>query len=143
MGTMAALAMTLRREIPELRESSGMGNIIYPENRWVRETIGMADERWERVEELFFAAGALAGDERAALLDRECGTDLDLRAEVDSLLEKDTETAAGISSAIESVTTSLFALDSLQGVRLGAYEVVPRAGSRGRAVANAANAHPA
>jgi hypothetical protein len=43
-------------------------------------------ERWRRIEGLFEAAADLAPGERGALLDRECGDDPALRAEVDSLL---------------------------------------------------------
>ncbi|HKF42756.1 MAG TPA: protein kinase [Thermoanaerobaculia bacterium] len=49
----------------------------------------MNAERWSEVCRLFDAARELAAQERAALLDRECAGDSDLRAEVDSLLAKD------------------------------------------------------
>jgi Protein kinase domain len=44
-------------------------------------------ERWRRVEAVFEAAADLPDGERRALLDRECGDDADLRAQVESLLE--------------------------------------------------------
>ena len=47
----------------------------------------MADShRWRRIEELFHAALALPVDAREAFLARECGDDMKLRAEVESLL---------------------------------------------------------
>jgi len=45
-----------------------------------------APERWARVQDLFLAALERDGDERAAFLADACGTDEDLRTEVESLL---------------------------------------------------------
>ena len=50
-------------------------------------------DRHARVSELFLQVSELPADKRAAFLDRECGDDAALRAEVESLLEHDrTET---------------------------------------------------
>ena len=40
----------------------------------------------ERVQEVFLAAVEKDGDERARLLDRECGSDVELRQQVQALL---------------------------------------------------------
>jgi hypothetical protein len=53
-------------------------------------------ERWQRVEAVFAAAADLPDGERRALLDRECGDDADLRAQVESLVDS----AAGASDRI-------------------------------------------
>ena len=45
------------------------------------------DRRWQRIERLVGDALALPDAERGAFLDRECGTDAELRREVESLLE--------------------------------------------------------
>jgi tetratricopeptide (TPR) repeat protein len=50
--------------------------------------------RYERVHELFAAACDLDPDERAALLDRACAGDLDLRREVESMLAQDAGTGS-------------------------------------------------
>ena len=47
----------------------------------------MKAERWARIEELFVAASDRDTAERPAFLDAECGTDPELRREVESLLE--------------------------------------------------------
>ena len=46
----------------------------------------MHPERWRELERIFHAASELSGEERNALLDRECAGALDLRREVESLL---------------------------------------------------------
>ncbi len=46
----------------------------------------MTPERWQQIEHLLQAALERAPAERAALLERECAGDTDLREEVESLL---------------------------------------------------------
>ncbi len=46
----------------------------------------MKPERWHRIEELFLAARELDDDDRAALFDRECADDAQLRREVETML---------------------------------------------------------
>lgn len=46
----------------------------------------MLDERWRRVEEIYYAAAEQAEDQRAAFVDRSCAGQPELRREVDSLL---------------------------------------------------------
>jgi eukaryotic-like serine/threonine-protein kinase len=47
----------------------------------------MLKERWSEIEKLYFSASELEPAERVAYLERMCGSDLDLRREVESLLE--------------------------------------------------------
>src|SRR5215467_2965427 len=47
----------------------------------------MLKERWSEIERLYLSAIELESSEREAYLDRMCGSDLDLRREVESLLE--------------------------------------------------------
>jgi serine/threonine protein kinase len=47
----------------------------------------MLKERWSEIERLYFSASELEPAERVAYLERMCGSDLDLRREVESLLE--------------------------------------------------------
>jgi len=53
----------------------------------------MTPDRHERASRLFLAARGLAENARAAVLNRECGEDVELRAEVESLLEHDADGA--------------------------------------------------
>ena len=46
----------------------------------------MSSERWERTKEILEQALRLAPEERQAYLDSACGTDADLRSEVESLI---------------------------------------------------------
>ncbi len=50
------------------------------------------DERHEHAKRIFLQASNLAGFERVAFIERECGDDAELRAEVESLLVHDDET---------------------------------------------------
>jgi serine/threonine protein kinase len=47
----------------------------------------MLKERWSEIEKLYLSASELESTERVAYLERMCGSDLDLRREVESLLE--------------------------------------------------------
>lgn len=49
----------------------------------------MTSEAWRRVESLYFEASALAPSDRASFLDHACAGQLELRSEVESLLEAD------------------------------------------------------
>ena len=51
----------------------------------------MSDNRWQRIEEIFHAALDLTPEVRPLFLDRECGPDDALRAEVESLLAHESE----------------------------------------------------
>ena len=46
----------------------------------------MSTERWERTKQILEEALRLARDQRQAYLDRACGSDGDLRADVESLI---------------------------------------------------------
>ena len=49
----------------------------------------MTPERYQQVKRVFAEASALPPAERGAYLERKCGDDVELRAEVESLLEHD------------------------------------------------------
>jgi|GEM_PF-5146230 len=48
-------------------------------------------ERWERIKELFHAVLELAPEKRHSFLEASCGNDHELRAEVEMLLESDSQ----------------------------------------------------
>jgi serine/threonine protein kinase len=94
----------------------------------------MTEESWRRVDELFLAALDLPPAERAAFFDRECGFDLELRQEAESLLAADAADGRGIALIVEDAAASLFEPDAMAGKRLGAYQVVREIGRGGMGV---------
>ena len=60
----------------------------------------MAQERWRRTEELFNAALDLTQEKRAAFLERNCGTDRELRREIEVLLSKEKEAGSFLETAV-------------------------------------------
>jgi serine/threonine protein kinase len=98
----------------------------------------MIDSRWQRIEQLFFEAVELHGHERERLLDRACGTDAELRREVESLLETDATASESLRSLVEGTirdaASVLFPGDSphsMEGVRLGPWLVLREIGRGG------------
>ncbi|HTR49715.1 MAG TPA: serine/threonine-protein kinase [Kofleriaceae bacterium] len=81
----------------------------------------MTPERWNRVEEMFEAALALAADERDAFLDRSCDGDRELRDEVAALLRDAGDARAELQHAVAAEI-------GLIGGELAATKVGQRAG---------------
>jgi serine/threonine protein kinase len=93
-----------------------------------------AGERWARVKELFEAAVELDPNQRAALLDNECGGDEALRTEIESLLQSDEQTADFIEQPAFAIPRDLFpdnAEEPFVGRQFGAYEVIREIGRGG------------
>jgi len=86
---------------------------------------------WNRVQELFLVAVELPGGERSQLLDSLCAHDPELRAEVESLLASDRDSATVIVQAIHGEAALLFDSTLLAGKRLGAYRIVREIGRGG------------
>jgi serine/threonine protein kinase len=93
----------------------------------------MSGDRWQRLQELFHQALALAPDQRASFLDRECAHDAGLRVEVDRLLAANARAGGFIREpAIESRGLALPEEEpSAAGRRIGAYRVVRALGRGG------------
>src|SRR5512141_561201 len=71
---------------------------------------------WERVEEIFGAAAELPAAERAAYLDRACGTDEALRREVESLLSHDDPSDPFVAAAVaDAALTQKFPTGQMVG----------------------------
>ena len=67
----------------------------------------MSDARWERIKAAFEAALAAPPIDRPAVLGRECGDDLELRREVESLLDARTQAFVRTAGAARSLADAL------------------------------------
>jgi tetratricopeptide (TPR) repeat protein len=86
---------------------------------------------WEQIETIFLQAADLPPEDQQAFLDRACAGDLELRREVQSLLDSDRKSGEKIARAVEDEAQSLFGLSPIIGSRLGAYRVVREIGRGG------------
>ena len=91
----------------------------------------MPNEKWERIQEIFLQAADVPPSERAALLDRMCGPDTEIRVEVESLLRADTTGESGVCAAIQSEVASMLDEPSLVDTRLGSYRLLKQIGRGG------------
>jgi non-specific serine/threonine protein kinase/serine/threonine-protein kinase len=90
----------------------------------------MAAQRWQRLEELFHAMLQLPREQRMAALAEACGDDVELRAEVERLLEADANATAFIGNA--SAGIERLAATALPPVdQIGAYRIVREIGRGG------------
>jgi serine/threonine protein kinase len=91
-----------------------------------------AGERWARVKKLFEAAVDLDSNQRTALLDKECGGDEALRAEIESLLKSDEQTDGFIEQPAFEIPRDLFSeAEPFVGRQFGAYQVIREIGRGG------------
>src|SRR3569832_2284344 len=88
-------------------------------------------DSWRRVEELFLAALDVPPEKRTAFLDRECGSDAELRAEAESLLAADESGGDRIAMLVETSAANLLDRDAFNGRRLGPYQLVEEIGRGG------------
>ena len=95
----------------------------------------MTPERWAQVKALFSATLDLPAAERAAFLERESGADLDLRQEVQSLLNMNDQPGGFLDTVTHEFRSQAFAAPSLAGnrigERIGAYRIVGVLGTGG------------
>lgn len=94
----------------------------------------MTPERWEQIGQLYEQARELAPGERAALLDRACASDAELRREVESLLATEATignfiAAPALKDAAALLTTE--APGMLVGKQLGHYQILSFIGAGG------------
>ncbi len=91
----------------------------------------MEHEKYIRVKDIFLEACDLPPDERSAFLDRECGGDDELRAEVESLLKHETPTDAepAMPSALKSQVERISLPPSI-----GPYKIIRELGRGGMGV---------
>ena len=102
----------------------------------------MTPEAWQRIKAVFDAAVSLPAGERARFLDRACGADAALRAEVESLLAASDPEAAWLGTPAVRVTAPAAGpketerdalLDALRKATLGEYEIQAEVGRGGMA----------
>jgi len=91
--------------------------------------------RYQRVKAVLVEALALPSQERTAYLDRACGADADLRAEVEDLLRRESSPARLVEEGVSSVAdlTELFASEEAP-TRIGRYEILGVLGEGGMGV---------
>jgi serine/threonine-protein kinase len=88
-------------------------------------------ERWRLLEDLFQAACDLTATERTAFLDRACGGDASIRAEVESLLASADQTAGFIQQAVSDAARNVAGGLPSRGKRIGPYELCSLIGQGG------------
>ena len=97
----------------------------------------LTHEQRRRIEELFHQAVALAGEQRAALLDRACTDDPVVRHEVEQLLHHhDTRTNTAPPGDVTPTTggalrDAVAVLDDMSGEHVGPYKLLQRIGTGG------------
>ena len=107
-------------------------------------TSKMANERWQRIEEIFEIAVELPEDERESYLKRECGDDAELRLEIERLIFADSEaeefieqpllgshTLANLIPEDFDETIEISVPPNFLGRRVGAYRLVRELGRGG------------
>jgi serine/threonine protein kinase len=95
----------------------------------------MTPERWLRVEQIFDALADLPADEQSARLTTECGSDRELRVEIDRLLERDRAGHCRIGHVIELLAQTPAPTEaSFTGRRIGVYRVIREIGRGGMGV---------
>jgi eukaryotic-like serine/threonine-protein kinase len=85
----------------------------------------------QSIDSLFLAAVELPLVERSAFLQANCGGDVLLQMEVESLLASDSDNEAAIEAAVQGVAASLFDTQNLIGQHLGLYRIVREIGRGG------------
>src|SRR5579883_2605909 len=85
---------------------------------------------WDRVQEVFLATLDLPSEEQPAYLDAACGADVELRAEVESLLRAGGD-EKWLTSAVGSQAFALLRGSPLAGTRLGVWRVLRQARHEG------------
>jgi eukaryotic-like serine/threonine-protein kinase len=91
----------------------------------------MNPERWQRLEDWFHAALERPSEERASFLDDVCGGDVELRAELDRLLEADAHADAFVGSASGDLGRIAATAVLPHPDHIGAYRIVRELGRGG------------
>src|SRR5258706_4523355 len=93
----------------------------------------MTPERWQQIEQTFNHALSLPPTQRSSFLSRACGSDAELRREVERMLESEDDTGF-LNTPITAKTDARLAADSeelLTGKQLSHYQILDRIGGGG------------
>lgn len=93
----------------------------------------MTPEKWARIEQVFHEVSAASGDERRALLERACGSDFELRANVETLLRAPPADANFLETALPAAVAARVDVDGSpwRNLRVGAYQLEQLVGRGG------------
>src|ERR1700723_274619 len=91
----------------------------------------MEDPQWSRIEEVFYEAVDLALGDRAAILDRVCASDTELRRQVESPLGSDNSKDGVLHAAIAHALDRLPTEPGITGQHIGPYVGTGLTGKRG------------
>jgi len=91
----------------------------------------MNPEYWKHVQELFLEAVDLPPREQAAFLATACASDLELRREVESLLESDARQPCELEAAVEDLAQSVLSDGAAGDLRLGPWRLGRKLGKGG------------
>jgi serine/threonine protein kinase/tetratricopeptide (TPR) repeat protein len=93
----------------------------------------MNPERWQRVKQLLDQAITIESSERSSFLDHACDGDPELRGEVDSLLASHEQAGTAFlrAPAVDLKASASSPSRSLEGRRMGVYQIVEEIGSGG------------
>ena len=97
--------------------------------------VNMQPERWRLIDELFHAAVELPADQRRDFLERACGVDILMRAEIEKLIDGLDRAGDFIETPLRLDQTAIILPEmngkALAGHRLGAYELIRKIGRGG------------
>ena len=90
----------------------------------------MDAERWREIDGLYQAAIDVEGAERAAILDKACSTDSELRSQVEAMLECDTQTGDFLEAPAMQLAARILAGAAQVGIprEVGHYRVLEKLG---------------
>ncbi len=90
-----------------------------------------ATTRWRQVETLFHQTAAIPPDNRAAFLDEVCQGDLELRAELESLLGSSDQTLSDLQHSVAAAAGDVLDWENPDLARIGAYRLIRTLGEGG------------
>ncbi len=90
-----------------------------------------ATTRWRQVETLFHQTAAITPDNRAAFLDEVCQGDLELRAELESLLASSDQTLSDLQHSVAAAAGDVIDWENPDLARIGPYRLIRTLGEGG------------
>ncbi|HMB92174.1 MAG TPA: serine/threonine-protein kinase [Rhodothermales bacterium] len=91
----------------------------------------MTPERWQQIDALFHEALSQPPEVRSAFLAEACGSDADLREEVEALLQSDDESLSVLHASREDLAGLLASERPAQGEQVGPYRLIEERGRGG------------